>query len=95
MPDTNIAASPAAAADDGPRQAIIRDLYALAELYSARPELPVPAGISIQHNVDDRAGIARIAEALDQDVRGDGDIVHYELPRTRITLWFITDEVRS
>lgn len=50
------------AEDRSPREAFIRDLYALAAFYVAHPDHPLPWSISLHHHVDTDAELDRITD---------------------------------
>ena len=47
--------------DRSPREAVIRDLYALAAFYVANPEHPLPRSIDVSHSLADAAAVDRWA----------------------------------
>lgn len=68
--DISAVTPPAAAADSGARQGIIRDLYALAAFYTAHPDVPAPKHITLYHDVPDQVALNRLADELGERAYG-------------------------
>lgn len=82
---------PTAPADRSAREGVIRDLYALAEFYSANPTHPLPVSISVNHYVPNRAQLQEVAYRwCGGQIYGSRPQCDHELPNTSTHIGLIT-----
>lgn len=77
-------------ADQSPREALIRDLYALAAYYSANPHLPIPHTLTVEHFVETVDELRDLADSLGEIPYGARRSMSHPLPAapTRVRLHF-------
>lgn len=81
-----------ATADRGPRERLLRDLYAIAAFYVAHPDHPLPASVQIHHHAP-LAEVERVAaDYADGRVYGDVPQTHHELADVATPVTFIVAE---
>lgn len=81
-----------ATADRGPRERLLRDLYAIAAFYVAHPDYPLPTSVQIHHHAS-LSEVERVAsEYSNGHVYGDVPQTHHELADVVTPVTFIVAE---
>lgn len=71
MPDNIAAETASKIVDHGARERFIRDLYAIAAFFTARPDIPAPDGMTVHVRTGgDTQEVQRIAQSLDRPEYG-------------------------
>lgn len=75
--------------DRSGREALIRDLYAIAAYYVAHPDHPLPTQIALHHSRTPLAEVERIAAENDKHIYGDMPQTDHTLAGTSVRVTFL------
>lgn len=68
--------------DRNDRERVIRDLYAIAEFYSANPDHPLPWSMQLHHRAESPQQLQALADTYGCSVYGEHPQTDHKLPNT-------------